>query len=149
MQRGQGSIPGQGARAHMLRLKISRATTKVEESKCHNEDSAQPNKWINIKQKNKESYCSHTTLLWGGPASTLRGDVLNNQCCTLATKPPSLSPVQSSETEEQLSICSQAGWARGQNHKCQPSEASCLDPRPAEAVPLFRNTKVPFGSVRF
>ena len=40
---GPGSIPSQGTRSHIvLQLKILHAATKIEDSKCHNKDPAQP-----------------------------------------------------------------------------------------------------------
>ena len=35
----------------MLQLKIHHAATKIKDSKCHKQDPAQPNNWINIKGK--------------------------------------------------------------------------------------------------
>ena len=37
MQRGPGSVPGQGTRSHMPELKILRATTKMEDPACINQ----------------------------------------------------------------------------------------------------------------
>ena len=50
MQGGQDSIPGQETRSCMLQLEIPRATTKITEPVCCNQDPAQ-SKLINIFKK--------------------------------------------------------------------------------------------------
>ena len=50
---GPGSIPGQGTRSHMLQLKIWHAAMKIEDPKCYNYDSAEPNKYCFMKRMNE------------------------------------------------------------------------------------------------
>ena len=45
--KGPGSIPGQGTRSRVLSLQILHPVKKMENLACHNQDSAQPDKYIN------------------------------------------------------------------------------------------------------